>query len=102
VTDPATTPEALDLKDSTRRLVVTWGDGKKTDLPYREVRLACRCAACIDERTGRPILDPKTVPEDVGVSDVEEVGHYGVRFDWTDGHGSGIYTWERLRSLGAS
>jgi len=102
VTDPATLPEAVDLKDSKRRLIVTWADGKKTDVPYREVRLACRCAGCVDEMTGRPILDPKTVPEDLGVREAEEVGHYGIRFEWTDGHGSGIYTWERLRGLGAS
>lgn len=99
MSDPATTPSQLDLKDSQRRLVVTWGDGKTTALPYRSVRLACACAACVDEMTGRPILDPRSVPEDVGVRNAEEVGHYGVRFEWTDGHSTGIYTWERLRRM---
>lgn len=49
--------------------------------------------------TGSKLLDPSTVPDDLGVRDVEEVGAYGVRFRWTDGHGTGIYTWERLRKL---
>jgi DUF971 family protein len=68
-------------------------------VPYRALRLACRCATCIDELTGKPLLDPATVPEDVGVQDVEQVGLYGVRIHWTDGHRTGIYTWERVRDL---
>lgn len=98
--DRTTEPTGIDLADSTRTFCVAWADGHVTRVPYRVLRLACRCAGCIDELTGQATLDPATVREDVGIASCEEVGLYGVRIRWTDGHGTGIYTWERLRALG--
>ena len=46
--------------------------------------------------TGEPVLDPETVPEDVKPMTIELVGAYGFRVDWSDGHGTGIYTYESL------
>jgi ATP-binding protein involved in chromosome partitioning len=96
---PRFEPTGLDLRDSERRLVVSWEDGTRTTVPYRKLRLACRCAGCVDELSGRPILDPTSVADDVGVRAVEETGLYGIRIDWSDGHSTGIYTWERLRGV---
>jgi ATP-binding protein involved in chromosome partitioning len=62
----------------------------------RDLRLACPCAACVEEMTGRPLLDPRSVPADVRPLSVALVGAYGLRIDWSDGHGTGIYTFERL------
>ena len=95
-------PTAVDLKDGPRQLIVSWDDGGATTIPYRELRLACGCALCIEEMTGRPLLDPDTVPEDVGVADCNEVGLYGLQIAFTDSHRTGIYTWDRLRALGAT
>lgn len=67
--------------------------------PSRMLRLACPCAACVDEMTGRPLLDPARVPEDVAPLAVELVGGYGIRVRWSDGHSTGIYTFELLRSI---
>jgi DUF971 family protein len=47
--------------------------------------------------SGRPLLDPATVPADVRPVTVALVGAYGLRILWSDGHGTGIYTFERLR-----
>jgi DUF971 family protein len=49
--------------------------------------------------TGRPLLDPTAVHADVRPVSVALVGGYGLRVQWSDGHGTGIYTFERL--LGA-
>ncbi len=65
--------------------------------PARQLRLACRCALCVDEMSGRPLLDPAMVPEDVRADAIELVGAYGIRFRWSDGHSAGIYTFEMLR-----
>lgn len=66
--------------------------------PARALRLACPCAACVDEMSGRPILDPATVPADVAPSGVELVGAYGLKVRWSDGHGTGIYTFQALHA----
>jgi ATP-binding protein involved in chromosome partitioning len=48
--------------------------------------------------SGRPLLDPATVPADVRPVSVALVGGYGVRIRWSDGHDTGIYTFEQLRA----
>ncbi len=93
-------PKGIDLKDSASLFVIAWNDGAETRIPYRALRLACRCAHCVEETTGRALLDPDSVPADVGVTECREVGLYGIQITWTTGHGTGIYTWEVLRRLG--
>lgn len=66
----------------------------------RGLRLACGCAQCIDEWSGENRLDPETVPEDVRPLRIEGVGRYAIQIEWSDGHGSGIYPFRRLRGMG--
>lgn len=76
---------------------IVWPDtGEPSWYPARALRLACPCAGCVEEMTGRPILDPATVPEAVSPEVLELVGAYGVRIRWSDGHGTGIYTFQAL------
>jgi DUF971 family protein len=49
--------------------------------------------------TGRPILDPARVPEDVYPLEIRYVGRYALHFAWSDGHATGIYPFELLRSI---
>jgi DUF971 family protein len=78
-------------------LLVEWDEATgERFYPARALRLACPCAACVEEMSGRPILDPATVPEDVAADALELVGAYGLRVRWTDGHGTGIYTFAWL------
>jgi DUF971 family protein len=53
---------------------------------------------CQEEMTGRPLLDPATVPDDVAAASIRLVGSYAIRITWTDGHDTGIYTYEWLRA----
>lgn len=90
------TPYAINRSDS--GLVIEWDQaGHQGSFPARELRLACPCAACIEEMTGRPLLDAAGVPQDVRPVSLALVGAYGLRINWSDGHGTGIYTFERLR-----
>ena len=54
--------------------------------------------------SGRPVVDPATVPLDVRPVHLALVGGYGLRVHWSDGHATGIYTfdWLRRRATGAS
>jgi ATP-binding protein involved in chromosome partitioning len=83
-----------------RTLSILWEDGKAQEFDVRELRLACECAACRDEVTGRQTLDPKSVRVDVAPRLVASVGTYGITFQWNDGHTTGIYTFELLRKMG--
>jgi ATP-binding protein involved in chromosome partitioning len=55
---------------------------------------------CIEEMSGRPLLDPKSVRRDVAPRTITSVGNYAIQFHWNDGHSTGIYTFEHLRALG--
>ncbi len=83
-----------------RDFLIKWDDqGHEAVYPARMLRLACQCAACREEMTGRPLLDPATVPEDIDALQVRHVGRYGIQIAWSDGHNTGIYTYENLLAL---
>ncbi len=89
-------PLALDF-DATG-LIIRWADRTQTIDP-RELRLACNCATCRDEISGKRLLVPASVPLDVVPTRIWSVGNYafGVRF--SDGHDSGIYPLTMLRGI---
>jgi ATP-binding protein involved in chromosome partitioning len=88
-------PRAITREDAGLR--IEWEPGHEAFYPARALRLGCGCAVCVDEMSGRPLLDPATVPDDVRPVSLALVGGYGLRIGWSDGHGTGIYTFERLR-----
>lgn len=91
------TPHAITRQDD--GLLIEWDrEGHQALYPARALRLACPCAACVEEMTNRPLLDPATVPADVRPVQLALVGAYGLRILWSDGHGTGIFTFDRLRA----
>jgi Mrp family chromosome partitioning ATPase/DUF971 family protein len=78
---------------------VEWPGGKPVNLPSRDLRAACQCASCVDEYSGRPILDVSKIPGDIRALSVEPVGNYAVAIHWSDGHDAGIYSWKMLEKL---
>src|SRR5207342_3652399 len=83
-----------------RTLSVLWENGDRNDFDVRDLRLACRCALCVEEMSGRPLLDPKSVRPDVTPRTVTSVGNYAITISWNDGHSTGIYSFEHLRAFG--
>jgi len=88
------------MRRDPRTLSLLWQDGHRDDLDVRDLRLACRCALCVEEMSGRKLLDPQTVRADVSPRQITSIGHYAIQFDWNDGHNSGIYSFSDLRDLG--
>lgn len=91
-------PYAITRRDDGLWFEWTEGAGERR-VPARVLRLACPCAMCVEEMSGRPLLDSATVPEDVRPVSVRLVGGYGLRVTWSDGHSTGIFPWPRLRAL---
>ncbi len=96
-------PVPREIRQPSRgEIAILWSDGRETILDARRLRVECPCAACVDESTGRRVLDPARVPDDVWPTSIRPVGLYALGFDWSDGHSSGIYTHDLLRRLGDS
>jgi len=76
-----------------------WEDGRVSRLPFRYVRGECPCASCIDEWTGRRLLDLDTIPEDIKPTECSFTGNYALKIAWSDGHSTGLYTWDHLAEI---
>ena len=82
-----------------RTLGITWSDGREDQHDVVELRRKCPCAACIDEWTGEKRLKPEDVSEDVRPKRIDSVGAYAMCIKFSDGHGTGYYTFNYLRKL---
>jgi len=85
-------------------LRVLWRDGHESLIPLVELRRACPCATCGDaaRETGKPsALRMARGPalSELALSRIAGVGRYAVQCFWADGHDTGIYSFELLRSL---
>jgi DUF971 family protein len=78
---------------------IRWPDGHQSSYPFGALRTLCPCAMCRQGHGGsvRPELQGPSSQRN-RLLRAEPVGRYAVGFVWGDGHGSGIYTWEYLRS----
>lgn len=96
---PEHTPVEVAPTEDGSRLRIRWRDGHTSEYEPRYLRLSCRCARCVEEMSNRPLLDPRTVPDGVHPLAIHYVGRYALRFDWSDRHSTGIYSFELLRRL---
>lgn len=93
-----TAPVRIGRRDP-NKLVFDWADGTTSEATAAVIRRGCPCALCVDERTGEPLLDPTSVPDDLTHTHVELVGNYALGITFSDGHRTGIFTWQALRRL---
>jgi DUF971 family protein len=83
-------------------LELTWPDARVDVVPYRRLREECPCAVCVDEITGERVLDVTTIAADIRPAAIAFVGNYALRIDWSDGHNTGLYAWDKLRRIADS
>jgi CubicO group peptidase (beta-lactamase class C family)/DUF971 family protein len=98
--NPRHTPVEIGPSEDEQRLRILWADGHASEFVPRYLRLKCPCAGCVDEMSGRPLLDPDSVPEGVYPLEIKYMGRYALHFHWSDGHGTGIFSFDMLRKLG--
>ncbi|MHB2026937.1 MAG: DUF971 domain-containing protein [Elusimicrobiota bacterium] len=80
-------------------LRIRWLDGHQSAYPFAVLRRHCPCASCVDEISGRELLDPESIPGDLLALGARVVGNYAVGIAFADGHASGIYPFRLLRAL---
>ena len=106
-----TTPTRLHLKRD-ERLEIDWQDGRKCVYTIEYLRSMCPCAQCRTVREGdphrlhvtpqkKPLLTilPGNYAKPLAAVAAELVGNYALRIDWSDEHGSGIYSFQYLREI---
>jgi ATP-binding protein involved in chromosome partitioning len=96
---PRETPLSIGPDEEGTSLQIRWADGVESVHLPRDLRLACPCAGCVDELSGRRTLVSAAVPADVYPLAIHYVGRYALQFVWSDGHQTGIYPFEYLRRL---
>lgn len=78
---------------------VTWSDGHASTYSWVNLRVNCPCAACVGEwRYRPPPLRAADLPPGIMAMSVAKVGAYALRFTWSDGHNTGLYTYATLRN----
>jgi len=81
------------------KVTIEWADGESSSFTAAELRRVCPCAGCVSENTGQRIHDPATVPDGLEQSNLKLVGNYALDMQFSDGHSTGIFTFQFLRGL---
>ncbi|MDA0330014.1 MAG: DUF971 domain-containing protein [Gemmatimonadetes bacterium] len=92
-------PDEIGPTEDGTQLRILWKDGVVAIYVPRYLRILCPCAGCVDEMTGVRTLTPAMVNDAVYPMAIHYVGRYAIQFMWSDGHSTGIYTFEYLREI---
>lgn len=101
---PQTSPTRLNLKRD-EKLEIEWQDGHKSVYKISYLRSMCPCAQCKalreEQKQRKSLLNvlPGNYSQPLSAVAAELIGNYALRIDWSDQHGSGIYSFEYLRQI---
>jgi DUF971 family protein len=87
---------------SPEKLSILWDDDHKSIISLQSLRDNCPCAGCQGETILLKTYKPEPKQKLLGMynlAGLEQVGHYAIQISWGDGHSTGIYPWQHLRSL---
>ena len=100
------TPQPREMKLlAPDRLQIIWRDGQVREYSVRELRDNCPCATCLEKRAAEqpaellPILRVAEA-QPLRITKMEPLGHYAYSIEFSDGHDTGLFPMELLRSLG--
>ncbi|MCB2024028.1 gamma-butyrobetaine hydroxylase-like domain-containing protein [Ottowia sp.] len=95
----AAVPEAMVVHAKSRVLEVAFQGGERYRIPFELMRVYSPSAEVQGHGPGQETL--QTGKRDVTISRVEPVGHYAIQPSFSDGHDTGIFTWDYLHFLGS-
>ncbi len=93
-------PTEIKVHQKSRIMEIGYSDGARFELPFEFLRVYSPSAEVRGHGPGQEVL--QTGKRDVGIVAVEPVGSYAIQPTFTDGHDTGIYSWDYLYELGAN
>lgn len=94
------TPTEITVHQQSRVLEVAFSDGARFRIPFELLRIYSPSAEVKGHGPGQETL--QTGKREVRITALEPVGHYAVQPQFSDGHNSGLYSWDYLYELGAN
>jgi DUF971 family protein len=92
-------PTDIRLHQASRKLEIVFDDGAHFHLPCEFLRVYSPSAEVRGHGAGQEVL--QVGKEDVNIVGIEPVGQYAVKLSFSDGHDTGLYSWDYLYDLGA-
>ncbi len=93
-------PTEIKLHQVSRKLEIAFNDGTRFELPYEFLRVYSPSAEVRGHGPGQEVL--QVGKQNIGIKSIEPVGSYAVTLTFSDGHDTGIYSWDYLYELGAN
>jgi DUF971 family protein len=93
------TPQALTVHAKSKLLEISFSDGASFQIPFELMRVYSPSAEVQGHGAGQEVL--QTGKRDVGLLSLDPVGNYAVQPSFTDGHNTGLFTWDYLYFLGS-
>ena len=87
------------IEESDSEISIKWSDDSQTRYTAVQLRRSCPCAGCVDEWTGKKTLQDSKIPDDLTFKHTSIVGRYALNFHFSDGHDTGIFSFNFLRDL---
>jgi DUF971 family protein len=87
------------IEESDSEVSIKWSDDLETRYSAAQLRRSCPCASCVNEWTGEKMLRDESVSDDLKFDHISIVGRYALNFHFTDGHDTGIFSFDFLRKL---
>ena len=94
----APTPQSITVHARSRVLEVAFSDGAQFRIPFELMRVYSPSAEVAGHGPGQEVL--QTGKRDVGITALASIGNYAVQPQFSDGHESGIFSWDLLYELG--
>jgi DUF971 family protein len=87
------------IEESDSELSIVWSDETENRYNAAQLRKACPCAGCVNEWTGEKMLKDDNVSKDLSFSSITIVGRYALNFHFSDGHDTGIFSFQFLKNF---
>jgi DUF971 family protein len=99
LTPESPTPTDITVHQQSKLLEISFSDGASFKLPFELMRVYSPSAEVQGHGPGQETL--QTGKRDVGLQEIEPIGNYAIKPVFSDGHESGIFSWEYLYFLGS-